>query len=253
MHYYQFNIGEYASHTRHLTPIEDIAYRRLLDLAYTSEQPLNKDIKTLSRLINLREYSQEICDILNEFFYEVSDGWVNNRVIKEINKTGRKSELAKNSAARRWDNARNKENDANAYKNDAESMRTHDENAKNDATNNPLPITNNPLPITKGNFILNPIVNQAVWAVWDNYRCTGKKWTKHAKTLSMNRLVGFIEKGYNQQEIVETSIERGYSGLFKPKENNGYRQAQTDKSPADRVMRLYGESQQNEFLELSHE
>lgn len=28
MHYYNFHIGDYASHTRHLSPIEDIAYRR---------------------------------------------------------------------------------------------------------------------------------------------------------------------------------------------------------------------------------
>ena len=34
MHFYQFNIGDYASHTRHLNPIEDIAYRRLLDIYY---------------------------------------------------------------------------------------------------------------------------------------------------------------------------------------------------------------------------
>ena len=39
MHYYSFNIGDYASHTRHLTAIEDLAYRRLLDLYYLHEQP----------------------------------------------------------------------------------------------------------------------------------------------------------------------------------------------------------------------
>jgi len=34
MHYYQFNIGDYASHTRHLSDLEDLAYRRLLDAYY---------------------------------------------------------------------------------------------------------------------------------------------------------------------------------------------------------------------------
>lgn len=152
MHYFQFNIGEYASHTRHLSPIEDLAYRRLLDLAYTTELPITKDIRHLTRLINLRDYATEVQDVLSEFFLEVDDGWINNRVIKEIAKTGRKSQAARNSAAKRWDMERKQIHD--------ESMRTHsDGNAnasvndanepKNDATNNPLPITNNPLPKEK--------------------------------------------------------------------------------------------------------
>jgi uncharacterized protein YdaU (DUF1376 family) len=142
MHYFQFNIGEYASHTRHLSPIEDITYRRLLDLAYTTELPLIKDIHQLSRLTNLREYEKEISDILTEFFFEVDDGWVNNRVIKEIERTGRKSESARNSAALRWQAERMRlqcERNANAYDTDANAT-------KNDATNNPLPKTNNPKP-----------------------------------------------------------------------------------------------------------
>lgn len=148
MHYFQFNIGEYASHTRHLSPIEDIAYRRLLDLAYTTELPLTKDLRLLTRLINLREHSQEVEDVLKEFFYEAEDGWVNNRVIKEIEKTGKKSEAAKNSAAVRWENERKAkrmqqqcEHDANASNNNANA-------SKNDATNNPLPNTQDPLPNT---------------------------------------------------------------------------------------------------------
>ena len=41
MNYYPFHIGDYASHTRHLTLMEDLAYRRLLDLYYLHERPLN--------------------------------------------------------------------------------------------------------------------------------------------------------------------------------------------------------------------
>ncbi|WP_282460180.1 YdaU family protein, partial [Mycoplasmopsis arginini] len=145
MHYYQFNIGEYASHTRHLSPIEDIAYRRLLDLAYTSELPLTKDIHQLTRLINLREYQQETSDILKEFFFETDDGWLNNRVIKEIIKTGEKSQKAKDSIAIRWNNERNKkkqENDTNVSKNNTNVNEI-------DTTNNQLPNTNNPRPNTQ--------------------------------------------------------------------------------------------------------
>ena len=141
MHYYKFNIGDYASHTRHLSPIEDIAYRRLLDIAYTTEKPITKDIRELSRLINLREFHQEIVDVLKEFWEEVEEGWINNRVFKEIEATGVKSELASRSAKMRWDkikeaNAMREESErnANALENNANAL-------ENDATHYPLPIT----------------------------------------------------------------------------------------------------------------
>ncbi len=148
MHYYKFNIGDYASHTRHLSPIEDIAYRRLLDLAYTTEKPIIKDIRDLSRLINLREYPQEIIDVLKDFWEEVEEGWINNRVFKEIESTGVKSESASKSAKMRWDKIKKAnamreecERNANALKNDALVC-------ENDATHYPLPITHYPLPET---------------------------------------------------------------------------------------------------------
>lgn len=102
VHFYKFNIGDYASHTRHLTPLEDIAYRRMLDLAYITEQPLVKDIRQLSRLINLRDYQQEIADVLSEFWTEVDEGWVHGRVLKEIEDAGEKSSKAKEAVCIRW-------------------------------------------------------------------------------------------------------------------------------------------------------
>ena len=42
MNFYPFHIGDYASATRHLTWIEDAAYRRLLDVYYVKEGPLPK-------------------------------------------------------------------------------------------------------------------------------------------------------------------------------------------------------------------
>jgi uncharacterized protein YdaU (DUF1376 family) len=47
VNFYSFHIGDYAAHTRHLTPIEDIAYRRMLDLYYTSEKPLPRLCRTM--------------------------------------------------------------------------------------------------------------------------------------------------------------------------------------------------------------
>ena len=37
MNYYPFHLGDYAARTAHLEPMEDLAYRRLLDLYYLGE------------------------------------------------------------------------------------------------------------------------------------------------------------------------------------------------------------------------
>ena len=58
MHYYQFNIGDYASHTQHLDEIEDVAYRRMLDYCYLNEIGLPKSVDEVARLIRMRTHSE---------------------------------------------------------------------------------------------------------------------------------------------------------------------------------------------------
>lgn len=105
MHYYQFNIGDYASHTNHLDPIEDIAYRRMLDWCYTHEKPLPKDVGEISRLIRMRDHGAAIRDVLNEFFEPTENGWFSSRVQREIDhfrtKVEQASKAGKASAERR--------------------------------------------------------------------------------------------------------------------------------------------------------
>ena len=84
MHYYSFNIGDYASHTQRLSPLEDLAYRRLLDLYYLTERPINGCSTDVSREIGLSQYQQEVDYILSKYFTVTVDGYVNNRVDKEI-------------------------------------------------------------------------------------------------------------------------------------------------------------------------
>ena len=106
MHYYNFNIGDYISHTRHLTVIEDCAYRRLIDLYYLHEQPLNESSTVVARAINMRDHKEEVQAVLEEFFELVDGkGWVNQRCDEEIEKYQNKLEAAsragKASAERR--------------------------------------------------------------------------------------------------------------------------------------------------------
>jgi uncharacterized protein YdaU (DUF1376 family) len=67
MHFYEFNIGDYAKKTQHLTNEEDLAYRRLLDMYYDSENPvLTTGLATLSRRLRVDE--KALKNILDEFF-----------------------------------------------------------------------------------------------------------------------------------------------------------------------------------------
>jgi len=105
MHYYQFNIGDYKTHTGHLTPIEDICYRRLLDHYYLHEEPLENNIDKLTRLLMLNGYSTDVEQVLNEFFILIENRWYNNRADAEITAfqllKDSKSKAGKASAAKR--------------------------------------------------------------------------------------------------------------------------------------------------------
>jgi uncharacterized protein YdaU (DUF1376 family) len=105
MHYFQFNIGDYASHTRHLDLIEDLAYRRLLDLYYLHERPLNTDATVVAKQIGMRDNAAAVRDVLNEFFDLTADGYRSARADKEIehyhSKIQQASRAGKASAERR--------------------------------------------------------------------------------------------------------------------------------------------------------
>ena len=87
MHFYSFNIGDYISHTKHLSDMEDLAYRRLLDLYYLHERTLNEDVSLVARKINMKDNVPEVRVVLDEFFkLEVGIGWTNPRADEEIQK-----------------------------------------------------------------------------------------------------------------------------------------------------------------------
>jgi uncharacterized protein YdaU (DUF1376 family) len=202
MHYYQFNIGDYASHTRHLSPIEDIAYRRLLDLYYLHERPLNSGLTSVARQINLREYESEIKSVLEEFFTLTDDGWINVRADKEIahfrGKIEQASRAGRASAERRF----------NARSTDVQP------------TNNHKPITNNQIKER------NPIVpaelpdwlNKTDWNDFVEMRKKLKKpMTDRAVKLMLSKLETMKNKGINTSEVLQKSILANWSDVYEPK------------------------------------
>jgi len=128
MHYYQFHIGDYKSHTHHLSLMEDLAYRRLLDFYFLHEQPIKH--RDIARQIGMREHEEDVMTVLNEFFISTADGFVSPRADKEIKQYKEFSEAGKRGAAKRWSTPPNGE-------------AISPPNATPIATNNHKPITNN--------------------------------------------------------------------------------------------------------------
>lgn len=77
MHYYQFSIGDYRAATAHLTNEEDLAFRRLLDMYYDTEQKIPLDTQWVSR--RLRVDAHVVRDVLNDMFVQHEDGWYHAR------------------------------------------------------------------------------------------------------------------------------------------------------------------------------
>ena len=84
MIWYKFHLGDYITHTTHLSDAEDLAYRRLLDLYYMSEKPIPLNTESVSRKIRIDLDITE--SVLGEFFDKTENGYFNYRCDAEIAK-----------------------------------------------------------------------------------------------------------------------------------------------------------------------
>ncbi len=161
MHFYQFHIGDYKSHTHHLSLTEDLAFRRLLDHYYLHEVPIKQ--RDIARQIGMRDNEQDVLTVLDEFFVSTEAGYINPRADEEISKYRKFSEDGKRGAAMRWQKPPNGE--ANSPP-----------NATPMATNNQEPITNNHKPIRERatNVACPPDVSEQVWQDWLQLRKSKK-------------------------------------------------------------------------------
>ena len=140
MHYYQFNIGDYAKRTRHLTNLEDLAYRRLIDLYYTNESPMPDDVNQIARLISMRENIDEITNVLSDFFTLDNGFWINKRADEEIEKYHSKADAARANGKK---GGRPKNPDKTQLVNSANPAESESKANQEPITNNHKPVTNN--------------------------------------------------------------------------------------------------------------
>ena len=100
MNFYPFHIGDYISHTSHLSDAEDLAYRRMIDLYYQTEAPFTS-ILLVSRKVKSTVEIVEV--LLQEFFVKQEDGWHNERADREIAKYQSKANSARKANHIRWE------------------------------------------------------------------------------------------------------------------------------------------------------
>lgn len=159
MHYYQFNLGDYARDTQHLTEMEDLAYRRMLDLYYLKEKPLPKSVDQIARLIRMRSHNESIANVLQDFFVCKKDGYHNSGADKVLSRVQAKSERNRQAALKRWYKNNNIE-DANALQTQSESSA----NGMQPKTQYPIPNTHIKEDSAKQG--LPPCPQQEILKVW---------------------------------------------------------------------------------------
>jgi uncharacterized protein YdaU (DUF1376 family) len=203
MHYYQFNIGDYKTHTSHLTPLEDIAYRRLLDWYYLHEKPIPLNPVQAARLVMLNEYSTDVEQVLNEFFVRTEEGWINKRADLEIMAFKSKKENA------------SKAGKASATARVNERSTDVQQTFNQPITINQEPLTNNQLK-TSAAFALPDWIDKTMWDLWMKTR-KGKKMIPAQMQAQVNKLEKWRSAGIDYAGALAASAENGWAGLFEPK------------------------------------
>jgi uncharacterized protein YdaU (DUF1376 family) len=193
MHYYQFNIGDYKSHTNHLDLLEDLAYRRLLDLYYLHERPLNVSVSAVARQIGMREHEDKVKSMLEEFFHNSDEGWINPRADREIkhfhSKIEQASRAGKASAQRRL----------NARSTDVQP------------TNNQEPINKKQERESATKVACPPDVGQQVWQDWLQLRKAKKASVTETVIEGARKEARKI--GWSLEEFLVEWCTRGSQGL----------------------------------------
>ena len=97
MHYYQFNIADYRKDTVHLSMLEHGAYRQLLDWHYLEQAPIPLETEVVFRRLCARTDMDKLAIevVLNEMFIYTADGYIQRRVMLEIERFELKASKAR--------------------------------------------------------------------------------------------------------------------------------------------------------------
>lgn len=211
MHYFQFNIGDYASHTRHLSLMEDLAYRRMLDSYYLHEKPLPEDAVQVARLIGMRENVAEVEQVLADFFDLTAEGWAHSRADREIADYARFLEKQRENGKR---GGRPRKNPPLTHRKPTANPSQTQSEPKKSLNTNHKPLTTNQEPITPQSpprGVSKPDdVSDDVWRDFKKHR------SKHG-SITERVIAGFrreAEKaGWTLEQAMDESITQGWRGF----------------------------------------
>ena len=196
MHYYQFNIGDYRAATAHLSNEEDLAYRRLLDMYYDTENQIPLDTQWVAK--RLRLDTKVVKVVLQDMFKLTETGWHHGRcelIIKQYHAMAEKNRANGRLGGRK----------KNPVATDSQPI------AK--ATINDKPITINDKPIKeKATVVATPEgVSQSVW---DDFKILRKAKKAPITQRAIDGLIAEANKaGWSLEQALTECCVRGWQAF----------------------------------------
>lgn len=231
MNFYPFHIGDYASATRHLSWDEDAAYRRLLDVYYTTERALPLEMRQVFRLVMASTEAQReaVQTVLEEFFERTDEGWVNRRADAEIAVMRDKQDKQRAKANKRWQKPEEERGTASAlpqHPNPDAAAQIADAAAMPPIptpTPVPTPEEEPPSGVQGGKppkppaFVLPDWVPADPWTEFvEMRRAKGKRapFTVAAAKGIVDDLAKLRDDGHDLACVLRQSVKSGWSGVF---------------------------------------
>lgn len=260
MNYYPFHIGDYLSNTRHLSWEEDAAYRRLLDVYYSTEKPIPTDHRSACRLVLATTDAQReaVQVVLREFFQQTESGWINKRADAEIAIMRARQQSQRAKAKMRWhehntepgiaaDMPRHNGNHATASNSDADAMPPI-------PTPTPTPIPrkekSKPTPRADGAGCSPPIPDWLPPADWQAFVEHRKRvrapMTAFAQGRAIAELGRLRQDGHDPGAVIGQSIMQGWKGLFPLHSTTTRRNIHDER--ADTIAKLTGRYRQDRTI-----
>lgn len=208
MHYYPFHVGDYQTHTAHLSDTEDLAYRRMLDLYYINQKPLPSDAAKVARLIRMPAAVEEVRGLLEEFFVLQDGSYTNKRCDKEIASFIKQKLGGVKGAKVRWDKAKQK--GGNGLPNgEGNRVGIGEGNATPIATNN-----QNQEPRTNKDKGLAGKPDEVSDQIWSDFLRVRKAHNAPiTKTALAKIIVEAVKANLTVEEVLKLCVEKNWRGF----------------------------------------
>lgn len=209
------------------------AYDLLMDWLYANEKPIPNAPEKFHRIARATTKAERanVVSVLNDLFDLTDDGYVQKRVMEEIEHSGEISESARKSAHARWGKPQC-ETHAKRMRNASETQSVR--NASHYSIT-PIAIEQDQKQGRASAPKLPEWLPDSTWNDWHNFRNARKGWTTKARELSLRTLGELRAAGHDPRAVIEQSIERGWTGLFP------IRQQDTRGSPKPPIAQQFGD------------